>query len=212
MRPTSAAGRSCHFSPRYSAICCSESTSNNFCSVSRVRPWKSPQKLSCRSRTNTSNRRVLFLIRIGCRLLYRRFCCSLQQNLHPLSFYTLKITSPWEQTKGPSSRCEDGPFCKFRAGSYCPAAMAIFLPSLMVTRATLFTPLSVSTSLPSVVCIMLRTTPPPEGMAQVWNFSVLGSKRTSVFGFTADSLYQMMSFTEVIPYGCDLGPLGDGHP
>src|ERR1700688_376242 len=94
IRPASPAGRSCHFSPRYSAICCSESASNNFCSVSRVRPWKSPQKLSCRSRTNTSNRCVLFLIRIGCRLLYRRFCCSLQQNLHPLSFYTLKITSP----------------------------------------------------------------------------------------------------------------------
>jgi hypothetical protein len=30
----------------------------------------------------------------GCRLLYRRFCCSLQQNLHPVSIYTLKITSP----------------------------------------------------------------------------------------------------------------------
>src|ERR1700730_1507644 len=34
-------------------------------------------------------------MRIGCRLLYRRFCCSLQQTLHPLSFYTIKITSPW---------------------------------------------------------------------------------------------------------------------
>src|ERR1700739_3716684 len=98
MRPAWPAGRSCHFSPRYSAICCSESASSSLCSVSRVRPWKSPQKLSCRSRTNTSNRCVLFLIRIGCRLLYRRFCCSSQQNLHPLSFYTLKITSPNDRT------------------------------------------------------------------------------------------------------------------
>ena len=38
---------------------------------------------------------------------------------------------------------------------------------------------------------MLRTTPPPPGMTQVWNFSVFGSKRTSVFGLTADSLYQI---------------------
>src|ERR1017187_7077533 len=86
------------------------------------------------------------------------------------------------------------------------------LPLLFtVTNATTFSPLSVRTSLPSVVCIMLRTTPPPAGIAQVWNFSVLGSKRTSVFGLTADSLYQMMPFTEVIPYGWDLGPPGDAH-
>src|SRR5579864_6748481 len=110
MRPAWPAGRSCHFSPRYSAICCSESASSSLCSVSRVRPWQSPQKLSCRSRTNTSNRCVLFLIRIGCRLLYRRFCCSSQQNLHPLSFYTLKITSPcrwnWKGTSLPPVTAE----------------------------------------------------------------------------------------------------------
>ena len=46
---------------------------------------------------------------------------------------------------------------------------------------------------------MLRTTPPPAGIAQVWNFSVLGSKRTSVFGFTFDSLYQMAPSTTVMP-------------
>lgn len=46
---------------------------------------------------------------------------------------------------------------------------------------------------------MLRTTPPPEGMGQVWNFSVLGSKRTSVLGLVLDSLYQMISPTAVIP-------------
>src|SRR4051812_37565032 len=59
--------------------------------------------------------------------------------------------------------------------------------------ATLLTPLSAITRFPSFVGIMFRTTPPPEGMVQVWNFSVFGSKRTRVFGLTADSLYQMMS-------------------
>ena len=53
----------------------------------------------------------------------------------------------------------------------------------IVTRATMLSALSAITMLlPSRVVIMLRTTPPPDGMAQVWNFSVLGSKRTSVFG------------------------------
>ena len=61
---------------------------------------------------------------------------------------------------------------------------------------------------------MLRTTPPPDGMTQVWNFSVSGSKRTSVFGCTADSLYQMMSPIAAMPYGCDCvsarrGPFAD---
>ena len=59
--------------------------------------------------------------------------------------------------------------------------------------------LSAITMLPSRVVIMLRTTPPPAGIAQVWNFSVLGSKRASVFGFTADSLYQMAPLRNVIP-------------
>ena len=53
----------------------------------------------------------------------------------------------------------------------------------------MFTPLSAMTRFPSRVVIMLRTTPPPPGMIQVWNFSVLGSNRTSVLGRTADSLY-----------------------
>ena len=46
---------------------------------------------------------------------------------------------------------------------------------------------------------MLRTTPPPDGITQVWNFSVFGLKRTSVFGLTADSLYQISSFSAVMP-------------
>jgi hypothetical protein len=64
---------------------------------------------------------------------------------------------------------------------------------------------------PSSVVIMLRTTPPPAGIAQVWNFSVFGSNRTIVFGFTADSLYQMTPFRNVIPYGCESGPPGEGQ-
>src|SRR5262252_967724 len=43
---------------------CSASVSKSFFSICRVCPWKSPQKLSCRSRTNTSNRCVLFFTRI----------------------------------------------------------------------------------------------------------------------------------------------------
>ena len=39
-----------------------------------------------------------------------------------------------------------------------------------------------------------RTTPPPDGIAQVWKLSVAGSKRTSVFGRTPDSLYQTARF------------------
>src|SRR5207302_9577498 len=79
------------------------------------------------------------------------------------------------------------------------------------TSATLLMPVSAIARFPSFIAIMLRTTPPPDGIAQVWNFSVLGSNRTRVFGFTWDSLYQMISLYVVIPYGCDVGPLGDGH-
>src|SRR5919106_5474126 len=52
---------------------------------------------------------------------------------------------------------------------------------------------------------------PPEGIAQLWNRSVLGSNRTSASGLWPDSLYQMISFTTVMAYGCDFGPLGEGH-
>ena len=55
-------------------------------------------------------------------------------------------------------------------------------------------PLSAIAMLPSRVTIMLRTTPPPDGIAQVWNVSVDGSKRTNVFGRTPDSLYQTARF------------------
>jgi hypothetical protein len=44
---------------------------------------------------------------------------------------------------------------------------------------------------------MLRTTPPPPGISQLWNFSDFGSNRTIVFGQIADSLYQMMPLMAV---------------
>src|SRR3989441_4864900 len=52
---------------------------------------------------------------------------------------------------------------------------------------------------------------PPPGIAQLWNFVVLGSKRTTVFGVVPDSLYQMTSLIAEMPYGSDFGPLGDCH-
>ena len=72
-------------------------------------------------------------------------------------------------------------------------------PSLISTSATRFTPLQASARFPSRVTDTLRTTPPPDGIAQVWNFSVFGSKRTRVFGLTPDSLYQMTSWIEAMP-------------
>jgi len=67
------------------------------------------------------------------------------------------------------------------------------------TSATRFRPLQAMTRFPSRVAIMLRTTPPPEGIVHVWNFSALGSKRTRVLGLTPDSLYQTTSFSPTIP-------------
>src|SRR6185503_16634933 len=58
---------------------------------------------------------------------------------------------------------------------------------------------------------MWRMMPTPDGIAQLWNFSVFGSNRTSASGRCPDSLYQMMSSITSIAYGCDCGPLGDGH-
>src|SRR4029453_7236759 len=52
---------------------------------------------------------------------------------------------------------------------------------------------------------------PARLIGQLWNFSVCGSNRTSVFGFDDDSVYQTMLPTEVMPYGPESGPLGDGH-
>jgi len=46
---------------------------------------------------------------------------------------------------------------------------------------------------------MFRTTPPPDGIIHAWNFSVLASKRTTVFGLVFDSLYQITSPIAVMP-------------
>src|SRR5437879_12330233 len=80
----------------------------------------------------------------------------------------------------------------------------------IVTSVTVLTRLLASTKLPSFVTSVLRTMLPPPGIAQLWNFSVLGSKRTTVFGLDSDSLYQMTPWIAEMPYGADLGPLGDG--
>src|SRR3954454_981300 len=57
------------------------------------------------------------------------------------------------------------------------------------TRPTAFTRLLAITGMPSWVTAMLRTISPPPGIAQLWNFSLCGSKRTIVFGLAFDSLY-----------------------
>src|ERR1700688_3301358 len=68
-----------------------------------------------------------------------------------------------------------------------------------VTSVMPFTRLLASSQLPSRVTDVLRTMLPPPGIAQLWNFSVLGSKRTTVFGVEPDSLYQMTSLIAEIP-------------
>src|ERR1700676_2171130 len=82
---------------------------------------------------------------------------------------------------------------------------------LIVTSVTPLTRLLASSQLPSRVTEVLRTMLPPPGIAQLWNFSVLGSKRTTVFGVEPDSLYQMISLIAERPLGSDFGPLGDCH-
>src|SRR5262245_34824015 len=54
--------------------------------------------------------------------------------------------------------------------------------------------------------------PPPEGMAHVCVVSVFGSKRTTVFGWTSDSLNQIApSRVTAMAYGAAFGPPGDGN-
>src|SRR5207245_7028375 len=92
-----------------------------------------------------------------------------------------------------------------------PARCVVAVHFEILTRVTALTKLLASTKSPSRVTEVLRTMLPPPGIAQLWNFSVLGSKRTIVFGVDPDSLYQMMSLIAEMPYGSDFGPLGDGH-
>src|SRR6476661_4216223 len=99
----------------------------------------------------------------------------------------------------PGLRARRGSEAMTRGRAYC----------LISTSATLLTPLQASARLLSAVRIMLRTTPPPDRMAHVWNFPVVGSKRTRVFGRTADSLYQTALPIVAMPYGCESAPPGE---
>src|SRR5580692_6451612 len=86
------------------------------------------------------------------------------------------------------------------AGAELPRAMpGRPIHFCMVTSVTLFTRLLASRKLPSGVTDVLRTMLPPPGIVQLWNFAVLGSKRTTVFGVDPDSLYQMMSSIAEMP-------------
>src|SRR5882724_11304879 len=69
----------------------------------------------------------------------------------------------------------------------------------ILTSVTSLAKLLASTKLPSLVTEVLRTMFPPPGIAQLWNFAVLGSKRTTVFGVDSDSLYQMISLIAEMP-------------
>src|SRR6202035_842693 len=75
------------------------------------------------------------------------------------------------------------------------AAQSRFIVSSVMS----FIRLLASRKLPSRVTDVLRTMFPPPGIAQLWKFSVLGSKRTTVFGVDPDSLYQMMSLIAEMP-------------
>jgi len=61
--------------------------------------------------------------------------------------------------------------------------------------------------LPSRVTSVLRTILPPPGITQVWNFSVLGSKRTTVFDVVPDSLYHTTSSMTENLFGAEDGRL-----
>jgi hypothetical protein len=67
------------------------------------------------------------------------------------------------------------------------------------TTPTLFTPLQAIYTRPSAIAAILRTVPLPDGITALANASVLRSKRTIVFGFTPDSLY------DAIPSGNPMG-------
>jgi hypothetical protein len=69
----------------------------------------------------------------------------------------------------------------------------------ILTSVIALTRLLASRKLPSGVTDVLRTMLPPPGIVQVWNFAVLGSKRTTLFGVAPDSLYQMMSLIAAMP-------------
>src|SRR5215470_5544342 len=67
----------------------------------------------------------------------------------------------------------------------------VLVAALISTLVIVSTSLPASHKLPSGPTTMWRTTPPPDGrIGHVWNFSVAGSNRTSMFGFAFPSTYQ----------------------
>src|SRR5438094_9047432 len=100
---------------------------------------------------------------------------------------------------------------RFRVASPSATFRSPLLHFEILTRVTALTRLLASTKSPSRVIEVFLTMLPPPGIAQLWNFVVLGSKRTTVFGVVPDSLYQMTSLIAEMPYGSHFGPLGDCH-
>src|ERR1700752_1118550 len=74
----------------------SDSRSKNFFHACRVRPYKSPQKVSCNSSTKCWNRSLIGItLAMGCRSPFgSALACEAKANLHPLAFYTINVTSP----------------------------------------------------------------------------------------------------------------------
>src|SRR6201981_2487370 len=62
----------------------------------RVRPYRSPQKLSCNSSTKCWNRSLIGItLAMGCRSPFgSALACEAKANLQPLAFYTINVTSP----------------------------------------------------------------------------------------------------------------------
>src|SRR6266571_4124144 len=93
-----------------------------------------------------------------------------------------------------------------------PSLQFVRVAALISTLVMASTSLSASHKLPSGPTTMWRTTPPPDGrIGHVWNFSVAGSNRTSMFGLALPSTYQTIVPEAVMAYGCERTPLGDVH-
>lgn len=70
---------------------------------------------------------------------------------------------------------------------------------LIVTSVTPFIKLLARTHLWSRVTDVLRTILPPPGIGQVWNFAIVGSKRTNVVGSTLAILLVPNSAMKIAP-------------
>src|SRR5213594_3916240 len=72
-----------------------------------------------------------------------------------------------------------------------PGLQFVRVAALISTLVMASTSLPASHKLPSGPTTMWRTTPPPDvRIGHVWNFSVAGSNRTSMFGLALPSTYQ----------------------